>query len=106
MRHVDHGGHQRLIFAIIGHIMNKTLIDLEKVDMEFLQIGERRIARAKVIDGQLHPGLAELREFFQGLRAVIEQQALRHFDDDGLAGKADDVQPGQPGRRGLIGKKL
>jgi hypothetical protein len=46
----DDGGHDRRIAAVARQIADEGSIDLERVDAEVLQVRERAIARAEVVE--------------------------------------------------------
>ena len=49
----DDGDHHRPVIVVGGDVVDESPIDLEAVDGEALQIAQRRIAGAEVIQGQV-----------------------------------------------------
>src|SRR5690606_25122303 len=50
----DDRAHQRWLDALVSHVVDERLVDLEDVDREALQVAERRVARPEVVDRQPH----------------------------------------------------
>ena len=61
----------------VGH---ERAVDLERLDGEVLEIGERRIARAEVVDGHVHAELAHRAHGERRGGFVDHQQALGDFE--------------------------
>ena len=68
------------VFRIVEHIADESLVDLEHVDRQPLQKGERGVAGAEVIeserDAEFAAGVNDLRD----LCHVGQGAALKHFD--------------------------
>src|SRR6185437_370847 len=52
VRHGDDGGCDRGVVRIGGDVADEFLVDLERVDGQPLEVSERRVAGAEVVDGQ------------------------------------------------------
>jgi hypothetical protein len=64
------------------------LVDLEVIDIEFFQVGQRRIAGAKIVDSHLDAGFAIFHEFIDDAGRGIQQQPLSDFNGDVAAWQA------------------
>ncbi len=60
-RHCDDGAHDREIAHVSNEVAHETAVDLEVVDAPSLQVRQARIARSKIVDGQLHAQLTQPR---------------------------------------------
>ncbi len=56
----DDGASQRRAVGAVADLLDERLVDLEDVDREALQVAERRIAGAEVVDGEPHAQRLEL----------------------------------------------
>ena len=76
----EHALNDGEIFWIVEHVVHEGLIDLEDVDRKTLQIGERGVTGAEIIesegDSQFAAGVNDLGD----LRHVGQGGALEHFD--------------------------
>ena len=59
---VDDGPHDRARAGVGGHGLDERLVDLQLVDRQVLQRGQRRVARAEVVDRHAHAQRAQLLE--------------------------------------------
>ena len=64
-------------------------VDLEDVDGKTMQIGERGIAGAEVIEREPHAERLELLEGALEPLGILQQQALGHFEDQAVGLRAD-----------------
>ena len=58
---LDQGADQRPGLGRVGHGGDERAVDLEGVDGELLEIGQRGVAGAEVVDGDADPGRLERR---------------------------------------------
>ena len=59
----DHGLHDGGVVAALGQTTHEGAVDFEDVNWKTLQVGQRRVARAEVVDGQLDPQTLERIQF-------------------------------------------
>src|SRR5699024_402963 len=50
----DDGGGDLAVGAVLADVPHEAAVDLQQVDIELAQVGERRVARAEVVDRQRH----------------------------------------------------
>ena len=96
VRHDDNGLAQREVLAAGLEARGERFVDLDEVDVEFLDVGQRGIARAEVVDGNLHAGLVKALQQGNHVFARIEQHAFGNFDSESFARKTDVLQMTQP----------
>ena len=60
-------------------------IDLDRVEWKTLQIGQRRVARAKIIQGQISTRPAQNLQHFDGLLRVFHHQRFSDFEPERAA---------------------
>mmetsp|Transcript_20721 Transcript_20721/g.38883 ORF Transcript_20721/g.38883 Transcript_20721/m.38883 type:complete len:265 (-) Transcript_20721:52-846(-) len=83
--HADDGIDDGAVLGVLGQVAHEGLVDLELADAELLQMAERRIAGAEVIDGQadaarvqlVHHGDRNRRVVHRGAFGQLQLQALR-----------------------------
>jgi hypothetical protein len=83
-------------FSPSAHAVDEALVDLEHVQREALQMGERRVAGAEVVDGEPHAQRLELGESRERGAGVLHRRALGDLehqrprrDPGGVEGGAD-----------------
>ena len=59
VRHGDDAARNRGIVTVFRQVADERAVNLQTVDREALEIGERRIAGAEVVDGNTHTGVAQ-----------------------------------------------
>ena len=64
------------IFAAFADAVNERAVDLERVERQAVQIAERRIARAKIVDAELDAELLEPVEHIDRVLGVFHRGAL------------------------------
>ena len=79
---IDYCPHNRSGAGVGGHGLYEGLIDFQLVDRQVLQRGQRRVARAKVVDRHRHAQSAELSQVLAGAQWVGHQAALGYFEDE------------------------
>ena len=75
-RQADDGHHDGPVFRVIGEVAHKRLVDLELVDRKPLEVTERRVARAKVVNRQAHAALVQVFHDLDGAQRVLHGHAL------------------------------
>ena len=76
MAEFDDGPDHRLGLGSRGHLDHEGAVDLDPVEGELLQVAERRIARAEVIEHDLHAELPEIAQAAEIIFAVAEENRL------------------------------
>ena len=87
----------------IASLRMKERFDHEVVDVELLQVGERRVAGAEVIDRETEAEVAERRDAFGRAPVVLHQDALGdlQLDTIHLQSRLPDEIPGTPQHPGV-----
>ena len=68
--------------------VDERLGDLHDVHREAVEVAERRVARAEVVDRELHAQLLEVGQGRRGGFGVLEQDGLRDFEDQAAGRQA------------------
>ena len=58
----DDGGDDRLVVGILLQVPHEAAVDLDMIDRELLQMGQRGVAGAEIVESDLDAMLPELRE--------------------------------------------
>src|SRR4029450_10478418 len=77
-----------------GDPVHERLVDLDGGDRHLAQVGERGVAGAEVVDGQVDPEALELVEADHGHLQVVHQDALGDLQGQALGGQARVAQGG------------
>ncbi len=88
MPQLDDGSDDGRGIGVFSHIAHEGLVDLEFVHGQPLQVREAGVARAEVIDGELH---AHLFEAVQGLDCdfdILQQDGLGQFQFQHVGGQS------------------
>ena len=72
----DDGAHDGRVVGVIEHVAHKTLVNLELVQGQALEVGQRGVAGAKVIERKADAVVLELLHFFNHAFDVSQQHAL------------------------------
>ena len=91
VRHHDDGLAQCHVVGTGRQVADEGLVDLEVVDVEFLEVGQRRVAGTEIIDRNLDTGVAELQQSVSDQGAGIQQQPFGDFNRDALPGQAEQI---------------
>ena len=77
-----------------GHpeAVDERPVDLHRIDREALEIAQRRIARAKVIDGQRDSHGLETRQCPRKVVDVLHEDALGQLEAEALGGRSRTPQ--------------
>ena len=62
--------------AVIGNVSHKSLIDLQLVDREVGQVGERGVSGAEIVDRKSHADRFQRTELSDGLATLLHQGAF------------------------------
>ena len=77
---IDDRADDRAGAALGVDIANEASVDLDLVQREALQIGQRRVPGAEVVHGDAHAEFLEVLQHLVGMGAVVEEQALGDLD--------------------------
>ena len=72
--HADDGLHDHIVGGALTQVAHKRLVNLELVQGQVGQVGQRRVARAKVVHRKLHTPGAQLVHFGDGVGHVVQHQ--------------------------------
>src|SRR5450631_700788 len=79
-RHAQYAFQDVQILRILEHIAHEALINLEYAGGQAFEIGQRRIAGAKVIQGKRYPNTVTSVQNLRGLDHVLQCACLQHFN--------------------------
>ena len=80
LAHRDDGRYHRRVAGITRQILDKGAIYFEDVDRETFQVCKRRLAGAKIVDGQAHSHRAQLSQHARRHGKILHQAALGNFE--------------------------
>ena len=100
---LDHGVDERHRLGSVGDPRHEGSVDLQHVDGELSQVGQRRVAGAEVVDGHAHPERLQQGQSADGVLDVVHQGGLGELQDaqsrieaavgEGIAHIGDDLVP-------------
>jgi hypothetical protein len=76
----------RIVALLVVDLLHEGLVDLDRVDREAVQVGQRRIAGAEVVDRHRHAQLAQFVELLDRVLRIADADVLGDLDLD-LAGE-------------------
>src|SRR5437763_6926378 len=100
---------ENLVVGAAAEIADKGAVDLDGVDRERLQMPQRGVAGAEIVERDATPGLAQRADKARGLFNVVERRGLGNLDDDAardfgavaqLRGQRAQPRPGSGGQAG------
>ncbi|MNG30560.1 hypothetical protein D3C84_1161980 [compost metagenome] len=65
--------------GVVGEAADEGLVDLEDVQRQALEVTQGGIARAEVVDGQLHAEVFQLVQHRQGLFGLAHDEVFGNF---------------------------
>ena len=74
--HGDDRPHDLRVVGVQRSIADEGLVDLEGVHRQALEVGQRRIARAKIVHGETDPLRPQCQHLFDGVFEVADDDAL------------------------------
>ena len=80
MRQADRGAHNGRVVVVAGDMRDKGLVDLQLVDRQTLEVGQRRIAGAEVVDRHADAHRTQAPQHVHGARGVGHQAAFGDLD--------------------------
>src|SRR5439155_5802714 len=81
---LEDGAYELGVTMRLGEPVDERAVDLEHVDREPVQVRERRIARAEVVDGQSYSHGLQPSELGQVLLGVLDENALGHLQHEAV----------------------
>jgi hypothetical protein len=69
------------VVAGVAEPLHERAVDLEHVHREAMQVAERGVPAAEVVDGQAGPQRLELLQDAKDVLVVVHQDALGHLQD-------------------------
>ncbi len=77
--HGKNGSRNLHAFSVVPHVADERAIDLEGVERKTVELTQRRIARAEVVDSQLDAQGFDVLQHFHGGRGVAHHGAFGNF---------------------------
>src|SRR6185312_9573060 len=98
----DDGAHEHLVVAVVRQVADEQAVDLEHVDLEVLEVGERGEAAAEIVQAQGAAGVPQRVDEALGVAQVgnggrlgqLHQQPLRRHAPPGQLGGDEAGQVG------------
>src|SRR3569623_1790637 len=91
-RHGDDGGDDGRVVLIGLHVADEGAVDLESLDREALEIAQRRIARAEIVDGEAHAHAVERGDIVARDLVALHQHALGDLELEQLGFERRQMQ--------------
>ncbi len=88
LAHGDDRLGDRLVLRIRGQIADEGAVDLERVDREALEVSERGVAHAEVVDRKAHSHFLDLVEHPARALGVLDHHALGELELEQLRPQA------------------
>ena len=92
----DDALHDGQVIAVVQHVADEALVDLERARRQALEIGERGITRAKVVQRKIHPERLAFGHQRSNVADILERCGFQQFDLKAMA-----RQPGVRGEEGF-----
>src|SRR5690606_6021824 len=80
----DDGAANGALLAVLRQTHDEALVHLENVQRKALQVAQRAIARAEIVQSQAHPQACQCAQVVVQLRAVFHKQAFSNFQHEKL----------------------
>ena len=78
----DHRARERRLRVASAHIVDERLVDLEDVDREALQVSERRVAGAEIVDRETNAERLERVQPLENRRALLHEHTLGDLEHE------------------------
>src|SRR5260370_8872006 len=88
LAHRDHGRDDCSVASSTRDVLDEGLIDFQSVDREALQVIQRGMPYAKIVDGNAHPDVLQVEKHLSAHGRVEHGRALRDLDLEQLRVKA------------------
>ncbi len=86
--HAEHGGHDGLVLRRVQQVAHEALVHLQAIERQPAEIGQRGVAGAEVVDGDLHAERADRRQPRAGHAIVLQQHRFGEFQRQVPRGQA------------------
>src|SRR5262245_20332606 len=80
VREPDDRERDHRVFRVGGDVAHEGVVDLERVDRKALEVGKARVARAEVVDGDLHPRVLQPAQRARRALGIAHQQRLGELE--------------------------
>src|SRR5690606_8072511 len=91
---VDHRVDDSLVARVVRHVAHEALIDLDQVDLELLEVAQRRVAGPEIVERDLDAAQVEQREgAMDVLGAAPEEHGLGDLDLEAARRDLRALQP-------------
>ncbi len=87
MGEADHRGRNGVVIGVGGQVLDECAVEFQRVDRQSLEVGQRRVACAKVVYCYPHTQLVQ-RQQRAGAAAIVQQNAFGDFDFQQVRGQA------------------
>ncbi len=84
VRELDRRAHDQRVARVLGHAHDERLVDLELVERQAPQIGERRIAGPVIVDGELASELVQPLEVLERMARLADDRVLGELEGQPL----------------------
>ena len=88
----DGGTHDRTGARALGELSDEGTVDLDLVDRQLAHIGERRVARAEIVDGQRDAETAQRVHYVDDLFGMIHERGFGEFETQRVGRQAEPVE--------------
>src|SRR5690606_35615742 len=107
VRHGDDGAHYGRVQATLIQLVDEGAVDLQAVDGDVLEIGQRRVTGTEIVHGQLDPLFFLGSEVVRNSAALFQQHALGQLQLQQMGGQTHLLQylghlGGKPGLTQLL----
>src|SRR5690606_737629 len=87
VRHGDDGAHYGRVPGMLIQLVDEGAVDLQAVDGEVLEIGQRRVTGTEIVNGQLDPLFFQGGEVVRNSAALFQQHALGQLQLQQMGGQ-------------------
>ena len=81
MREADNSQRDRHVIGIERHVFDERAVDLQRAHRKALEISERRVPGAEVVDGNAYPRVAQCLELRCHDRGVLDEHRLGQLEN-------------------------
>ena len=79
---IDGRAHDHQIVVVVGHLEHERLVDLELVQRQALQVRERRVAGAEVVDRQADPEIVQPEQVSPRAVGIVHDRGLGELEGE------------------------
>ena len=80
VRQGHHRAQDHRLAALRGGVVDEGAVDLDRVEGEALEIGQRRITGAEIVQCEAGPEIADARQDLRRIFRILHHQALGQFE--------------------------